>query len=136
MPQLLTIPCFVGSADEIIASYRELTGECPQMPKWALGYIHCRERFHSSQEILETARRFKQERMPISMIVQDWQYWSKYGWNSMQFDEAHYPDPKALTDTLHQMGIRLMVSVWSKIDKNSEVGRQMMRDNYYIPGTD
>ncbi len=127
---------FVGSADEIIASYRELTGECPQMPKWALGYIHCRERFHSSKEILETARRFKRERMPISMIVQDWQYWGKYGWNSMQFDEAHYPDPKALTDTLHQMGIRLMLSVWSKIDKNSEVGRQMVRDNYYIPGTD
>ncbi len=127
---------FVGSADEIIATYRELTGECPLIPKWALGYIHCRERFHSSDEILQTARRFKQEDMPISMIVQDWQYWGKYGWNSMRFDEEFYPDPKALTDELHQMGIRLMVSVWSKIDKNSEVGRQMVRDNYYIPGTD
>ena len=127
---------FFGSPDEIIATYRELTGECPMMPKWALGYIHCRERFHSSKEILETARRFKKEDMPISMIVQDWQYWGKYGWNSMRFDEDHYPDPKALTDTLHQMGIRLMLSVWSKIDKNSEVGRQMVRDNYYIPGTD
>ncbi len=127
---------FVGSPDEIIATYRQLTGECPMIPKWALGYIHCRERFHSSQEILETARRFKQEQMPISMIVQDWQYWGKYGWNSMTFDETYYPDPKALTDALHQMGIRLMLSVWSKIDKNSEVGRQMVRDNYYIPGTD
>ena len=127
---------FIGSPDEIIATYRELTGKCPLMPKWALGYIHCRERFHSSQEILETARRFKQEQMPVSMIVQDWQYWGKYGWNSMRFDEDYYPDPKALTDTLHQMGIRLMLSVWSKIDKNSEVGRQMGRDNYYIPGTD
>ena len=127
---------FVGTPDEIIATYRELTGECPLMPSWALGYIHCRERFHSSQEILETARRFKQEGMPISMIVQDWQYWGKYGWNSMRFDEEFYPDPKALTDELHQMGIKLMVSVWSKIDMNSEVGRQMKRDNYYIPGTD
>ena len=127
---------FIGSADEIIATYRELTGECPRIPNWALGYIHCRERFHSSEEILQTARRFKQEGMPISMIVQDWQYWGKYGWNSMRFDEEFYPDPKALTDELHQMGIKLMVSVWSKIDKNSEVGRQMGRDNYYIPGTD
>lgn len=48
---------FVGSPDEIIASYRELTGECPLMPDWALGYIHCRERFHSSDEILQTANR-------------------------------------------------------------------------------
>ena len=127
---------FVGSPDEIIASYRQLTGTCPQMPKWALGYIHCRERFHSSQEILETARRFKSEGLPVSMIVQDWQYWGKYGWNSMKFDERYYPDPKALTDSLHQMDIRLMLSVWSKIDKNSDVGKQMVRDNYYIPGTD
>ena len=127
---------FVGSADEVIAAYRELTGPCPLMPKWALGYIHCRERFHSSQEILETANRFRSEQMPIDVIVQDWQYWGKYGWNSMRFDEEFYPDPKALTDSLHSMGIRLMVSVWSKIDKNSEVGRQMVADNYYIPGTD
>ena len=127
---------FTGSADEIIATYRELTGQAPLMPDWALGYIHCRERFHSSQEILETANRFKQKQMPISMIVQDWQYWGKYGWNAMQFDEANYPDPKVLTDSLHQMDIRFMLSVWSKIDKTSEVGRQMEGDGYYIPGTD
>ena len=127
---------FVGTPDEIIATYRELTGQCPPMPEWALGYIHCRERFHSSEEILQTANRFKKEEMPISVMVQDWQYWGKYGWNSMQFDEQYYPDPKALTDSLHKMDIRLMVSVWSKIDKNSTVGRQMVQDNYYIPNTD
>ena len=127
---------FIGSADEVIASYRELTGQAPLMPSWMLGYIHCRERFHSSDEILQTARRFQQENMPVSMLVQDWQYWGKYGWNAMKFDEQFYPDPKALTDSLHSMGMRLMLSVWSKIDKNSEVGRQMQADNYYIPGTD
>ena len=127
---------FVGTPDEIIATFRELTGPCPQMPKWALGYIHCRERFHSSQEILETANRFKAEQMPVSMLVQDWQWWGKHGWNAMQFDEDFYPDPKALTDSLHKMDIRLMLSVWSKIDKTSELGRQMERDGYYIPETD
>ena len=127
---------FVGSPDEIIASYRELTGECPLMPDWALGYIHCRERFHSSDEILQTANRFRSEQLPVSMLVQDWQYWGKYGWNSMRFDEDFYPGPKALTDSLHQMGMKLMLSVWSKIDKNSEVGKQMLSAGYYIPETD
>ena len=127
---------FVGTPDEIIATYRELTGAAPKMPTWALGYIHCRERFHSSQEILETANRFRSEQMPVSVLVQDWQYWGKYGWNSMRFDEDYYPDPKALTDSLHKMDMRLMLSVWSKIDKNSDVGRQMQDSGYYIPGTD
>ena len=127
---------FVGSPDEIIATYRELTGRAPLMPRWALGYIHCRERFHSSDEILQTANRFRQEQMPVSVMVQDWQYWGKYGWNAMQFDEEHYPDPKALTDSLHRMGMRLMLSVWSKIDKSSTVGKEMNREGNYIPHTD
>ena len=54
----------------------------------------------------------------------------------MQFDERFYPNPKALTDSLHDMDVRLMLSVWSKIDKQSEVGRQMTAANHYIPGTD
>lgn len=127
---------FVGTPDEIIATYRELTGECPQMPEWALGYIHCRERFHSSEEILQTANRFRSEQLPVSVMVQDWQYWGKYGWNSMTFDEEFYPDPKALTDSLHKMDMKLMVSVWSKIDKNSEVGKEMVAGGHYIPDTD
>ena len=127
---------FVGNPDEIIATYRQLTGECPEMPEWALGYIHCRERFHSSDEILQTANRFRSENLPVSVMVQDWQYWGKYGWNSMRFDEEFYPDPKALTDSLHKMDMKLMVSVWSKIDKNSEVGKQMVAADNYIPGTD
>ena len=127
---------FTGTPDEIIATYRELTGKAPKMPSWALGYIHCRERFHSSDEILRTANRFKQEHLPISVIVQDWQYWGNTGWNSMQFDPDNYPDPKALTDSLHRMDIRLMLSVWSKIDKRSVVGLQMERDSFYIPETD
>ena len=127
---------FVGTADEVIATYRELTGPAPLIPAWALGYIHCRERYHSSEEILQTANRFRSEQMPVSVLVQDWQYWGKYGWNAMQFDEQYYPDPKSLTDSLHRMDIRLMLSVWSKIDKNSEVGKQMQASNYYIPGTD
>ena len=134
--QTVDYTVFVGSADEIIATYRELTGNAPLMPRWALGYIHCRERFHSSDEILQTANRFRSEKLPVSVLVQDWQYWGKYGWNAMRFDEDHYPDPKGLTDSLHAMDMRLMVSVWSKIDKSSEVGKQMLAADYYIPGTD
>ena len=127
---------FVGTPDEIIASYRQLTGAAPLMPEWMMGYIHCRERFHSQGEILQTASRFRREQLPVDVLVQDWQYWGRHGWNAMRFDEQHYPDPKAMTDSLHRNHLRLMVSVWSKIDKNSEVGRQMLADGHYIAGTD
>ena len=127
---------FVGSADEAIATFRHLSGDVPLMPRWAMGYIHCRERFHSQDEIIQTAQRFRKEHLPLDVIVQDWQWWGKYGWNAMQFDEDHYPAPDQLVQQLHAMNVRLMLSVWSKIDKNSQLGKEMLQKGYYIPGTD
>lgn len=126
---------FVGDANEIVSTYRKLTGNAPMMPAWALGYIHCRERFHSQEEILATTKRFRDEQIPMDVMVQDWQYWGKHGWNAMRFDEAHYPDPKQLVDQLHAMNAKFMLSVWSKIDPQSEVGRQMEQKGYYIANT-
>ena len=126
---------FTGDADDIIASYRKVTGEVPLMPSWAFGYIHCRERFHSQEELLSTARRFREEQIPIDLIVQDWQYWGRYGWNAMRFDEEHYPDPAKMVSDLHDMDMKLMISVWSKMDPNSEVGRSAQERGHFIPNT-
>ena len=127
---------FAGKADEVIAEYRHQTGEVPMPPKWAFGYIHCRERYHSQAEILETAREFKKRDIPVSVIVQDWQYWGKSGWSSMQFDKDDYPDPKAMIDELHSMDIRFMLSVWAKIGRDSDLGKQMADSGYYIGDTE
>ena len=127
---------FAGpTPDDVIASYREVTGPAPLMPSWAYGYIHCRERFHSSEEILDTAAEFRKNNLPLDVIVQDWQYWGKYGWNAMKWDEQYYPDPKAMIDRLHAMNVKFMVSVWSKIDPATDVGKQFAEKGYYIPGT-
>ena len=126
---------FAGNADEVMASYRRLTGNTPLLPKWAYGYIHCRERYKSQDELLENAAEFRRRNLPVDVIVQDWQYWGKYGWNAMRFDEEYYPDPAAMVSKLHDMNMRLMLSVWAKADENSEVGKQMSARNYYIPGT-
>ena len=126
---------FCGKADEVIASYRQLTGRVPLFPDWALGYIHCRERFHNQQELLETAVRFRKDSLPMDVIVQDWQYWGRYGWNAMKFDEKDYPNPTEMVDKLHEQDTRLMVSVWSKVDPSSEVGKAMEEQGYFIPGT-
>ena len=124
-----------GQGDQITAAYRRLTGPVPMMPRWALGYIHCRERFKSQAELLENAAEFRTRGLPMDVIVQDWQYWGRHGWNAMRFDEADYPDPAAMLRTLHAQHTRLMLSVWSKIDPNSGVGREFTTRGYYLPGT-
>ncbi len=124
------------SGAEVMAGYRDLIGVTPMMPLWAHGYIHCRERFHSSDEILATAREFRARQLPVDMMVQDWQYWGRHGWNAMQFDETSYPDPVGLCRALHAMDMRLMLSVWSKVSRESELGQQFAARDYYIHGTD
>lgn len=127
---------FVGNADQIVSSYRHLTGKAPLMPDYMLGYIHCRERYDTQEELLSNARKFKEKNIPVSVIVQDWQWWGKYGWNAMQWDEGKYPDPAAMVRELHSMDMKLMLSVWSKIDQNCELGKQMKERGGYISGTD
>ena len=126
---------FAGSPDEVIAAYRNATGPAPLMPRWALGYIHCRERFHSQDEILTNTREFRRRQIPMDVMVQDWQYWGRHGWNAMRFDEQFYPNPKRLVDNLHNIGARLMISVWSKIDENSELGKLAAEQGHYIKNT-
>lgn len=134
--QSLDYTVFSGNADEIIAAYRRLTGKAPMLPLWAFGYIHCRERYNTQAELLENAHEFRKRQLPVDVIVQDWQWWGKYGWNAMQFDEDKYPDPGKMVQELHAMNLRLMLSVWSKVDKQSQLGKQMNEKGYYIPGTD
>lgn len=134
--QVLDYTVFAGNGDEVISSYRELTGGTPMMPVWALGYIHCRERYNTQDELLENARTFRERQIPIDVIVQDWQYWGKYGWNAMKFDEDRYPNPAEMVEELHNMNMKLMLSVWSKVDHNAELGKEMNARGYYIPGTE
>ena len=103
--------------NRVISEYRALTGEAPLFPKWAYGYWQCRERYHSQQEILDTAAEFRKRKIPVDALVQDWQYWGKYGWNAMKFDEDHYPRPKEMLDQLHADDLHMMISIWSRFGK-------------------
>ena len=117
-------------------SFRSLAGHVPALPDWIFRYIHCRERFDTQDELLTVARRLHEEGIPTGTVVQDWQWWGKYGWNAMQFDEDKYPDPKAMTDELHAMDQHLMLSVWSRIGRDSELGKEATALGYYIGDTE
>jgi alpha-D-xyloside xylohydrolase len=121
--------------NRVIADYRRFTGEAPLFPKWAYGYWQCRERYHSQQEILDTAAEFRKREIPVDVLVQDWQYWGKYGWNAMKFDEGYYPQPKEMLDQLHDRDLHMMISVWSRFGENTDVYKRMSAQSFLIPGT-
>jgi alpha-D-xyloside xylohydrolase len=120
--------------NQVISDYRSLTGEAPLFPKWAYGYWQCRERYHGQQEILDTAAEFQKRQIPVDALVQDWQYWGKYGWNAMKFDEDHYPQPKQMLDQLHANDLHMMISVWSRFGEDTDAYKRMRAQSFLIPG--
>jgi alpha-D-xyloside xylohydrolase len=117
---------------QVVAQYRELTGAAPLLPRWAYGFWQCRERYSSQQQILDTAAEFRKRKIPVDVLVQDWQYWGKYGWNAMRFDESAYPDPAAMMSELHAQNLHLIISVWAKFGSETAVNKEMGKANLLL----
>lgn len=120
---------------EVIAQYREFTGAAPLLPRWAYGFWQCRERYSSQQQILDTAAEFRKRNIPVDVLVQDWRYWGKYGWNAMRFDESDYPDPAAMMSSLHRQNLHMVISVWPKFGVETAVNSEMEKAHLLLTGT-
>lgn len=107
-----------GTLDDVIRGYRGLTGAVPIPPRWAFGYVQSKERYRDQQELLDVARRYAALGLPAEGIVLDWQYWPGNQWGQKSFDPARFPDPEAMCRDLHDMGSRLMVSVWPHLEND------------------
>ena len=80
-----------GTQDGVIAGIRKLTGQATMFPLWTLGHWQCRERYKTSDELAEALDRYRELRIPLDAIVQDWQYWGcDSNWNAMAFQNPYY----------------------------------------------
>jgi alpha-D-xyloside xylohydrolase len=118
--------------DQIIASYRQLTGEVPLFGRWAYGFWQCKNRYESQQELETVAAKYRAEHIPVDNIVQDWFWWITMGemkWN------PNYPDPQGLINTLHDEHFHLMVSIWPYFRPGSPVYDEFDKNGWFIAKT-
>ncbi len=118
-----------GTMDGVIAGYRSLTGAAPMFPKAAFGFFMSKERYKTQDRLIEVARTFRKEGFPLDYIVQDWQYWGSDrdgSWSGMIWDKERYPDPVALTKTLHdELHVKLMNSIWPSVGNDTELAHEL-----------
>ena len=115
---------------EIEETYASVTGTVPMMPEYGLGFWQCKLRYQTQEELLKVAREYHRRGIPLDVIVIDFFHWPKQG--EWRFDPVYWPDPQAMVDELHSMGIELMVSVWPTVDQKSENYDYMMEHGYLI----
>ena len=112
---------WITAADDpkhIIENYTAVTGRADMFPEDLMGLWQCKLRYRTQDEVLEVARKYKAEGIKIDQIVIDFFHWPVQG--DWKFDEKYWPDPKAMVDELHSMGIKVIVSVWPSVDRRSE----------------
>jgi alpha-D-xyloside xylohydrolase len=107
-----------GTLDGCVAMLRDLTGDAPLPPKWAFGYLQSKERYASQQELIGIAQEYRQRKIPLDAVVQDWCSWPEGQWGQKSVDEKRYPSLIAAANTLHGMGCHLMWSIWPNMTGN------------------
>ena len=103
---------------EIVANYASATGYAGEFPEELMGLWQCKLRYRTQDEVLSIARKYKELGIHIDQIVIDFFHWTYQG--DWKFDKKYWPDPKAMVDELHSMGIKVIVSVWPSVDRKSE----------------
>ena len=105
--------------DHIIASYRAATGVAPLFPKWAFGLFQSQDRYKSQNEVIQVKNKYRDSRIPVDCIVQDWFYWEPNVIGSHVMWPERYPNPKAMVDELHKANIHAMISIWPVMAKGT-----------------
>lgn len=103
---------------QILENYTSVTGRAEMFPEELMGLWQCKLRYRTQEEVLSVARQYQKEGIKIDQIVIDFFHWTVQG--DWKFDEKYWPDPKAMVDELHEMGIKVIVSVWPSVDRKSE----------------
>lgn len=115
---------------QIVENYTDITGRAPMMPENVLGLWQCKLRYRTQEEVLTVARKYKELGILLDVIVIDFFHWTRQG--DWCFDSDYWPDPKAMVDELHSMGVRVMVSVWPSVDRKSQNFEEMFEKGLLI----
>lgn len=122
-----------ANMDATVAQYRKLTGGIPMQPRYLFGYIQSKERYVNAAELQSVVERYRENHLPLDVIVQDWMYWPS-GWGYIHLDSLRYPDAAALADTIHKMNTHLMVSIWPNPSGCPEAD-DFKNHGWYLGGT-
>lgn len=115
---------------KIEETYAKATGTVPMMPEYGLGFWQCKLRYQTQEELLEIAREYKRRNLPLDVIVVDFFHWPKQG--DWKFDTDYWPNPDEMICELETMNVKLMVSIWPTVDRESENYEEMLEKGYLI----
>jgi alpha-glucosidase/alpha-D-xyloside xylohydrolase len=99
-----------ANTDEIYQGYRQLTGIAHLLPKSTYGYIQSKAIYPTQDQLMAVAKGYRDRKLPLDVLVVDFLNMTRQG--ELDLDPKRWPDPAAMNDQLHSMGIETLLSVW------------------------
>ena len=118
--------------DEIISGYRTLTGKAVMLPKWAFGYIQSKEAYKTADELVAVAKKYRELKVPIDGIIQDWNTWEPGKWGQKTVDKSRYPNLAKMNEKIHDLNIHTMVSIWPNTNVGGENHKEFAKAGYLL----
>jgi alpha-D-xyloside xylohydrolase len=118
------------SFDQVIAGYRTATGGTPMFGKWAYGLFHSKDKYTSQSELLSVMNGYRNGKIPLDCIVQDWDYWTPNTWGSHLMDKSRYADPAGLMNSFHTNHVHGMISIWPEYEEKASAPDPTDQDNF------
>jgi alpha-D-xyloside xylohydrolase len=122
--------------DQVIAGYRTTTGHAPLFPKWAYGLIQSKDRYGSRTELLGIKDGYRNNKIPLDCIVQDWHYWDGAGQQGCYCFNTSYGNYKQTINDFRSANIHTMVSIWSQLEQGSPPFNTFNTNGWLWPNTD
>jgi len=115
-----------GNADGVIGCMRTLTGQAPMFPLWTYGFFQSKERYKSQDELIGVVKKYRELKVPLDGIIQDWQYWgSNYLWNAMDFLNDEFPAPQKMVNDVHSLHAHMIISIWNSFGPKTKQYREL-----------
>ncbi len=125
LPENADIVLFSGTPYEMIGEYMSLFGKALLPPDWVFGVWVSANRWNSQSDVEQLLHKLKEYDFPASVLVLE--AWSDeatfYIWNGAKypqkagalsledfdFSASPWPEPKAMVDSIHSAGLRLLL---------------------------
>ena len=127
--QRISFFVIAGNYDAIYRGFRLLTGDVPMLPKSAYGYIQCKQRYRTQEDLMAVAAEYRKRGLPIDDLVIDWFTYTRMG--EMDMDPKAWPDPAGMLKQLHAMNFHVMISVWPRFTPGSRYYDTVLKNGWF-----
>lgn len=122
------------NVDQIYEGYRQLTGITHLLPKAAYGYIQSKAIYPTQDQLLDVAKGYRERHLPLDVLVVDFLNMTRQG--ELDLDPARWPNPAAMNEQLHSMGIKTLLSVWPHFAPGTRYYDMLREKGWFIQSAD